>query len=251
VTVDSAIGRTEQPGNGDEPGEAGPGPVGGATLMRLLAHETRTPLNAIRGFTEMLLSGAAGALREDALEHLREIAQAALALEHALHLLQELAELDGQGGPRAAEPVDLGRILRELGFVLAAGGEGAAPLPAMLGEAAIWRRIGAACRAHLLGSAPGEAAVIAEYASGPDGGLELVLHRPDIRRADGLGLLAIELASRLAAGQGSRLTRRTSEAVTLAWPAERIVVPATGTGADFACCVRCPDGRHHPPGEGR
>src|SRR5687768_11106571 len=44
VTVDSAIGRTEQPGTGDGPGEAAPGPVGGATLMRLLAHETRTPL---------------------------------------------------------------------------------------------------------------------------------------------------------------------------------------------------------------
>ncbi len=251
MTVDSAIGRTEQPGTGDRPGEAAPGPVGGATLMRLLAHETRTPLNAIRGFTELLLSGAAGALREGALEHLREIAQAALALEHALHLLQELAELDARGGPRAAEPVDLGRILRELGFVLAAGGEGAAPLPAVLGEAATWRRIGAACRAYLLGSAPGEAAVIADYASGPDGGLELVLHRPDIRSADGAGLLAIELASRLVAGQGSRLTRRASGTVALAWPAERIVVPATGAGANLACCVRCPDGRYHPPGEGR
>jgi hypothetical protein len=223
-----------------------PAREGDARLMRLLAHETRTPLNAIRGFTELLLAGAAGPLRADALDHLRQIARAAQALEDALRLLQELMEPNGQGGLRAAALVDLGLILRELGFVLA--GSGAPPI---LGDAATWRRIAAACRAYFLGRAPAEAALAAEFAQQRDGGLELVLRCPDIRETDGIGLLGLELASQLAAGQGSGLALRGRGVVAFAWPADRVVVPAGVTEPALACCVKQLDDRYHPTGEGR
>jgi hypothetical protein len=218
----------------------------GARLMRLLAHETRTPLNAIRGFTELLLAGAAGPLRADALDHLRQIARAALALEEALRLLQELMELDGRGSPRVAAPVDLGPVLQELGFPSIAGGA-----PPVLGDAATWRRIAAACRAYLQGRAPAGAALAAEFARRRDGGLELVLACPDIREADGVGLLGLELASRLATGQGSGLVLRGPGAVVLAWPADRVVAPTGVMEPGLACCVRRAADRYHPPGEGR
>jgi hypothetical protein len=210
--------------------------------MRLLAHETRTPLNAIRGFTELLLAGAAGPLRADALDHLRHVARAAQALEDALRLLQELMEPNGRGELRAAAPVDLGLILRELGFMLA--GSGAPPI---VGDAATWRRIAAACRAYFLGRAPAEAALAAEFARQRGGGLELVLRCPDIKETDGIGLLGLELA----AGQGSGLALRGPGVIAFAWPADRVVVPASVTEPPLACCVMQLDDRYHPPGEGR
>ena len=42
----------------------------------LPAQQARTALNAIRGFTELLLTGGAGPLSAESLDHLRQIAAA-------------------------------------------------------------------------------------------------------------------------------------------------------------------------------
>lgn len=46
--------------------------------------DARTALNAIRGFSELMLAGVAGPLSADGLEYLRQIAAAGRRLEEAL-----------------------------------------------------------------------------------------------------------------------------------------------------------------------
>src|SRR5829696_5254736 len=88
-------------------------PVTAGDLARLLAHDARTPLNAVQGFAELLLTGAAGPLGADAIGHVIEIARAGRGLEAALALAQELAELDGCSA--TAAEVDLPALLEEAG----------------------------------------------------------------------------------------------------------------------------------------
>lgn len=73
-----------------------------AGQFMLPAQQARTALNAIRGFTELLLTGGAGPLSAESLDHLRQIAAAGGALEDALrlieqHLLHRGRNSDGNG----------------------------------------------------------------------------------------------------------------------------------------------------------
>jgi hypothetical protein len=124
-------------------------PIAAGELARLLAHDTRTPLNAVQGFAELLLGGAAGPLGADAVGYVAEIARAGRALEEAVALAQELAELDA---PVAATDVQLPELLREVGFKLVAAG--GTRLPAVRGTAERWRRVLHPCRDHLTGVSP-------------------------------------------------------------------------------------------------
>jgi signal transduction histidine kinase len=49
--------------------------------------DARTALNAIRGFSELMLTGGAGPLSADGLEYLRQIAAAGRLLEEALSIV--------------------------------------------------------------------------------------------------------------------------------------------------------------------
>jgi signal transduction histidine kinase len=187
-------------------------------LARLLAHHARTPLNAIRGFAELMLAGAAGPLTGDALEHLAQIARAGRAVEDALRLTQELAELEDAAPDPARTPVDLRPLLDEAGFTVEAG----APLVVLGGEPA-WRRACHACRAYLAGSSAPEAGLPVARASATGAeGLELRLRRHDMRRGDGTRMLEFELARRIAARQGSRLVLDERDRVAIRWPPCRV-----------------------------
>jgi hypothetical protein len=203
----------------------------GGALARLLQHETKTPLNAIRGFTELLLGGAAGPLGAEALGLVREIARAARSLEHALQLLHELAALESSVTAPPAEPVDIGAILVALGFSFGQDRHAPVVLPCVLGEAASWHRAMAACRAYLLGLAA-EGPLRADAADDASRGLELLLSRADMKTGDGTGLLAIELARRIAARQGGRLGLWHGNRIVITWPQDRVVhhTPADGYG---------------------
>jgi hypothetical protein len=200
-------------------------PVRASALARLLAHDARTPLNAIRGFAELMLAGAAGPLTADALDHLAQIARAGRAIEDALRLTQELAELEAAAAPDPARtPVDLRPVLEEAGFAVEAGGQrsGAPPL-VVLGSEPAWRRVCRACRDHLAGSsAPGAGPPVALGRATGAGGLELRLRRPDMRGGDETRTLEVELARRIAAGQGGRLAVDEGDGVEIRWPPCRV-----------------------------
>ena len=198
------------------------GPVTGRELGRLLAHDCRTPLHAIRGFAELALGGAAGALSAEALDYLRQIAQAGRALEDALALAQEMVDLDDDRPSRCEMPMDLGTLLQTLGF--ARIGDGAdRPLPLIRGDRAAWLRVGQACRSHLQGMDGDLAILTARTRSAEGGGLELELGRADLMGARYAGVLGIDLARRRAAREGCRFRLLNGATISLAWPAHLVV----------------------------
>ena len=99
------------PGSRDDPFDAG-------MLVRLLAHELRTPLHVLRGFTEILLGGDAGGIPEHAAAALREIAAASRLLDVTLATLGDVAAVAASW--RAGSPIaaDLVLHLQHVGFVL-------------------------------------------------------------------------------------------------------------------------------------
>ena len=192
-----------------------PRPITALELSRLLAHECRTPLHAISGFAEVVLSGGAGPLSEDAVECLRQIAHAGRALADALQLAQEVSELRGPSPGPGAPAIDLEALLEGLGFART-GERTQRPLPLIRGDQPAWRRIGRLCRGYIQGS--DAASVVAWTGHMSDDGLELELKRADLSNVDNGGVLAIE-AARLGAsyqGAGLRLVDRT--AILVAWP---------------------------------
>lgn len=79
-----------------------PAPAGPRPLALLLAHEARTPLNAIKGYAELLLAGAGGPLAAEARDHVAEIARAAHDLEAALAEAAVALAASGDGRPCGA-----------------------------------------------------------------------------------------------------------------------------------------------------
>ena len=71
----------------------------------LPAQQARTALNAIRGFTELLLTGGAGPLSAESLDHLRQIAVAGGALEDALRLIERYLPYPSGNSDANAGPV--------------------------------------------------------------------------------------------------------------------------------------------------
>jgi hypothetical protein len=197
-------------------------PVRASALARLLAHDARTPLNAIQGFAELMLAGAAGPLTGAALEHLAQIARAGRAIGDALRLMQELAELQDARPDPARTPVDLRALLDSAGFAVEPGGRSGPPL-VVLGSEPAWRRVCRACRDHLAGSSePGAGPPVALGRATGEGGLELRLRRPDMRRGDGTRTLELALARGIAAGQGSRLASDEGGGIEVWWPPCRV-----------------------------
>lgn len=197
-------------------------PVTGRELGRLLAHDCRTPLHAIQGFAELVLGGGAGPLSAEALDYVRQIAQAGRALEEALALAQELVDLDVCRPPSCELPMDLGTLLRALCF--ARIGDGAdRPLPLIRGDRVAWLRIGQTCRAHLRGAAGDGARLTAQVRSADDGGLELLLAHADLSEGSYVGVLAIDLARRNAARQGVCLRLLGREKIMVTWPPHLVV----------------------------
>ncbi len=204
----------------------GPGadhpPITGRELGRLLAHDCRTPLHAIRGFAELALSGAAGPLSAEALEYLRQISQSGRALENALVIAQELVDLEVDRPSRRGRSIDLAYLLRTLGFVRT--GDGAdRPLPRIRGNPAAWLRVGRACRMYLEGVDGDQIRLTAQTWMDDHRALELVLHRADLTPSRDVGVLIIDLARRCAAREGCRLRLLDPDTIELAWPWELIV----------------------------
>lgn len=202
-------------------------------IVRLILHETRTPLNAIRGFGELLLTGAGGALGGDALDYVQQIARAGRVLDDALEHLQELAALHRRRGPGVIASIELDGILAAEGFrtVFPTGRWPAA----VMGDPGAWRRIAKLCRSYLTGGEPVPGHhLAARFARPAAGGLEVRLD--DAGRGagvDGTGLLAVELARQLAAADGAGLLRGGQGELALTWPPDRLVDgmhqgPATG-----------------------
>ena len=141
-TLVTGDGAPDDPGGGSHPevtstvtGGAGepiaeampgrrPAPIETEALARLLAHELRTPLHVLRGFTEILLSGDAGGMPADVATALCEIAGASRLLDTTLAALGDLAAI---AAPRRADcrvAADLGVELRRAGFELDAASTG-------------------------------------------------------------------------------------------------------------------------------
>jgi hypothetical protein len=186
-------------------------------LVRLVLHDTRTPLHAIRGFGELLLTGAAGPLGADALDYVQQVVRAARGLELALHHMQELAVVGhGATAPTPARPLDLGALLAVQGCRLSGpvAVDGAVPIA---GDPASWRRVFQLVQGYLTDGEPG-AELLAGLAREGEGGLELTLRHPGGGVRDGTNLLAIELARRLAAQDGARLTLAEPDRIVIVWP---------------------------------
>ena len=173
-------------------------PPAAEELAGLLAHDLRTPLNAVRGFADLLLAGAAGPLAAAQVDLVVEIARAGRALEAAVGAAQELGEPLPQRLP-PSEPARLGELLREAGFTLDGDAHGAGATT--VAQPGVWRRLLAACHAHCWGDRASPA--LAALHPGQDGSLELVMEHTDICERWQTSSLRERLILRLAAAAGA------------------------------------------------
>lgn len=202
---------------------------GGASAETLakLAHEVRSPLNAIMGFAQMIESETLGAAPEPYRHRAGAILDNAQRLLGALDDLTDSARLDGGHWPIDPAAVDLGALVdraadrfRPLaearGVVLAAG---AAPgLPAAHADLrSLDRAVKRLLAAVLAVAEPGEALLLGAQRAGAD--VRLFLTRPaalDELTAEAL-LDAVDVAAEgttaplLGLGFGLRLVRRLVE----------------------------------------
>ena len=165
-------------------------------LAHLLAHDLRTPINAVRGFSELLLSGAAGPLTGEMIDFLAEIAGAGRGLEEAVLCAQELGEpciMAGEDTRCAMRAllVDAGITFRFR------------DLPdtvEVTGELAGWRRLLGVCHEHLT-PASGKEAPWAEIGAAGAGRLHLVMSAVGGYKPGPPSVLRERLIRRLATSQ--------------------------------------------------
>ena len=168
------------------------------TLAGLIAHDLRTPLNAVRGFADLLLAGAAGPLAAAQLELIAEIAHAGRVLEAAVATAQELGE--PLPAP-VADGGDLLALLGEAGFAPTAADGADTARTARVGDAGLWRRLLVACRDHLL--VEGGPPPAASLRIGSGHWLELTMERHDMPERWQMSTLRERQIVRLARSAGA------------------------------------------------
>ena len=180
-------------------GEATAGAPSATELARLLAHDLRTPLNAVRGYADLLLAGIAGPLAAGQLELVAEIARAGRRLELAVELARAVVEpSEGADEPQSHE---LRALLGEEGFAVDADGQ-VGPLTVV---AAPWRRLIRACAGHLDGAPAPAGTRTARIVRGEGALLDLVMERTDMSECWQMSALRERQIRQLADGAAAAL----------------------------------------------
>ncbi len=79
-----------------------------------LAHDLRSPLNSVLGFSELLVAGIEGPLNEIQLEDIKAIHQSAKTLLHLINTVVDLSKLEANQFRPNLEPVDLNKLVAKL-----------------------------------------------------------------------------------------------------------------------------------------
>lgn len=83
-------------------------------LVRWVAHELRTPLNGVKGFADILATGARGPLSPDQLECLREIRGGAAHMKTVLNDLLDLAKIEAGSIALAIEDLTVAGLIADV-----------------------------------------------------------------------------------------------------------------------------------------